>query len=121
MDRIGQVGDGSALAVAVAEGVDPGQVQDSLVAAAEQQRRGAGHFEPDGPDVEAVPVEYRRHASLIPQEIQVLEIAVRVATRLHRHPVGGAQVGYLVQQPPTLVQLRLGEAVEVVAAGPVDD
>jgi hypothetical protein len=30
-------------------------------------------------------------------------------------------VGYLVQQPPTLVQLRLGEAVEVVAAGPVDD
>jgi hypothetical protein len=53
--------------------------------------------------------------------MKVLEIAVRVAARLHWNLLGGAEVGYLVQQLATMVQLRLGEAVEVVASGPLGD
>lgn len=60
VDRVGQVGggDGPLLAVAGAEGGDPGEVESALVAVAEQQRRGTDDLLPEGAYAETVPVEH---------------------------------------------------------------
>jgi hypothetical protein len=50
-----------------------------------------------------------------------LEVAVRVSAGLDWCPRGGAEIGRLIEQVATPVQLRLGIAVEFIASGPLGD